>query len=168
MACRRASNGPGTQGDRVAREFTLTGADLAIERSAARLLRGSRSGWEGPWLPGTLYAGGGLLVLAAGLDRRRRGLDPALARRRRRINAELRRVRDAAGLPASDATPLLAQALRSMVSLVPEASDEELDAVLGECDARSYAPSGQEDDHSADDFQERALVFARAIAERTL
>ena len=63
-------------------------------------------------------------------------------------------------------TPMrLSQALRQMLSQVPEAASLELDAFLGDCDARSYAPESQQQAVDAA-FLERAIQLARGIAER--
>lgn len=150
-----------------ARDLAFTGADLAIERDPALLLRDARSGWGGAVLPGGLYAGTALLVGLALVDRRRRDVDPELARRRKRVAEELRRIRHARGLPAGEAVAELADALRRMRALVPHAASPELDSFLGECDARIYAPAGgREDSQSAQLLHERALALGTRIAER--
>ena len=84
------------------------------------------------------------LVAAAWLDRRRRDVDPELARRERNLAANLRRVEAASGLGAREAAAEVAGALRSILAEVPEARSPELDDFLGDCDARRYAPSGAE------------------------
>ena len=151
---------------RDAGTFTLTGADLAIERDLSVLLRDRRRGPIGPWMPVGLYAGTSLLVLAALFDRRRRDVDPVLVRRRKLLETELRRLRGAANLPGDRAVVELAQALRRMLAEVPEARSVEIDEFLSECDARSYAPAGQRQTAQLDEeFQGRALALARGITE---
>jgi hypothetical protein len=151
---------------RDAGTFTLTGADLAIERDLSVLLRDRGRGPLGPWMPVGLYAGTSLLVLAALFDRRRRDVDPVLVRRRKLLEAELGRLRGAANLPGDRAVVELAQALRRMLAEVPEARSVEIDEFLSECDARSYAPAGQRQTAQLDEeFQGRALALARGIAE---
>ncbi len=151
---------------RDAGTFTLTGADLAIERDLSVLLRDRRRGPIGPWMPVGLYAGTSLLVLAALFDRRRRDVDPVLVRRRKLLEAELGRLRGAANLPGDRAVVELAQALRRMLAEVPEARSVEIDEFLSECDARSYAPAGQRQTAQLDEeFQGRALALARGITE---
>jgi hypothetical protein len=51
-----------------------------------------------------------------------------------------------------------------MLQEVPEASKPELDLILGQCDARSYAPAGAEPDASGE-LVGRALELAEAILE---
>jgi hypothetical protein len=155
------------EGTTPGRDLAFTGADLAIERDPELLLRDARSGWGSALLPGSLYAGAVLLVGLALLDRRRRDVDPEVARRRKGVAEELRRIRGARGLPAGEAAAELARALRSMRALVPDAGSPELDSFLGECDARSYAPaSGREVAQRGEPLHERALELGSRIAER--
>jgi hypothetical protein len=103
-----------------------------------------------------------LLVVLAIIDRRRRDVDPQQARRRRLLVEELARVRSAGGLPPGEGATQLAEALRRMLQEAPGASNPEIDEVLGECDARSYAPAGREQP-LAPEFLERATRLAEAI-----
>ena len=50
-----------------------------------------------------------------------------------------------------------------MLAQAPDAGSSELDALLGECDARSYAPKGRERTLDAD-LLDRAAALATAIA----
>ena len=164
-----AETGPSTaeRGDAAGSAFALTGADLAIERDPEVLLgeRGRAPG--GLWAPGALYAAALLAVLAAWIDRRRRELDPAVARRRRELGRELERIREASALPPDEAVRQLAQALRRMMAAVPHAAHERLEGFLSECDARSYAPGGGDGAAALDEaFRARALELGRAIAEQ--
>lgn len=147
-------------------ELGIAGADLAIERDPAKLTgRGYADTtrffeWSGP-----LYAISIGLVLWALWDTRRRRLDPSVVRRRRRLAKARRRIEQAAGeAEEGHIAGLVASVLREMIAEWPASRSAELDAFLGECDARSYAPTGirQELD---DDFLVRARDFARAIEE---
>ena len=143
------------------RSLALTGADLAIEQDLGRVL-GTTGTWGPSWMGPTLYAGSLLLVVLAIIDRRRRDVDPQQARRRRLLVEELARVRSAGGLPPGEGATQLAEALRRMLQEAPGASNPEIDEVLGECDARSYAPAGREQP-LAPEFLERATRLAEAI-----
>jgi len=146
--------------------LVLTGADLAIERDAEQLLRRASVPTRNRWALSGLYAGSCLLVLLARLDRRRRDADPALAERRRRIDAELRRIRSASGLPTREAAAEIARALRALLAESPQLRRPEIDALIGECDARSYAPASDRDGSAIDAaFHQRALELASSLAE---
>jgi len=146
--------------------LVLTGADLAIERDAERLLRRSSGETRHPWAIPGLYAGSGLLLLLVQLDRRRRSVDPALVARRRRIAAELSRIREASRLPCAEAAAEIARALRALLAETPEIRRPEVDALIGECDARSYAPAARADRSPIDPaFCQRALELAEGLAE---
>jgi hypothetical protein len=148
----------------AARHAALTGADLAIERDPAVLLRDARAGPGGVWLTGGLYAGSVLLVALACVDRRRRDVDPALARRRGVLAEQQRVVQGARDLPPAEAAERIAGALRRMLAELPDYRDPELDALIGECDARRYAPPGRGGEGAAD-LAQRAVLAAQRIAE---
>jgi hypothetical protein len=157
---------PGEPGVVRPRSFSLTGADLAIVRDPARLLGGGTGALGGAWLPAGLY-GGGLLALAlAFLDRRRREVDPARLRLRRLADEVRRELDGAASLPAADAASVLARSLRRLHAERPWVHPAGLDAFLGECDARSYAPESQRAAGSlSDDFFARARALVDELVE---
>jgi hypothetical protein len=146
--------------------LVLTGADLAIERDADLLLRSASARTRNGWMIAGLYAGSSLLLLLARLDRRRRNVDPAVVTRRRRVAGELRRMREASNLPASEAAAEIARALRALLAETPDVRHPEIDALIGECDARSYAPAAERDRSPIDAaFHQRALEFAESLTE---
>jgi hypothetical protein len=146
--------------------LVLTGADLAIERDADLLLRGASARTQNSWMIAGLYAGSGLLLLIAQLDRRRRNVDPSVVARRRRVAGGLRRIREASELPASEAAAEIARAMRALLAETPDARHPEIDALIGECDARSYAPAANRDRSPIDAaFHQRALELAQSLTE---
>jgi hypothetical protein len=146
--------------------LVLTGADLAIERDAALLLRRASARTRNRWAASGLYAGSAVLLLLAQLDRRRRNVDPAIVARRRRIEAEMRRLREASNLPAPEAAAEIARTMRALLAEAPDARRPEIDALIGECDARSYAPAADRDSSAIDAaFHQRALELAKALTE---
>jgi hypothetical protein len=146
--------------------LVLTGADLAIERDADLLLRRDSVRTRNSWRIAGLYAGSGLLLLLAQLDRRRRDVDPAVVARRRRVAGELRRMREASNLPASEAAAEIARVMRALLAETPGVRHPEIDALIGECDARSYAPAAERDRSPIDAaFHQRALEFAESLME---
>ena len=124
-----------------------------------------RSTWGGRWLVASLYSGALVLIPLARWQRRRLDVDPALTRRRKIVAAEEQSVREAGRLAPAESLTAVSQALRRMLAQVPEAASAELDAFLGECDARSYAPASQQREVDAA-LLERAVELARDIAER--
>ena len=146
--------------------LVLTGADLAIERNPELLLRRAAVGSRNRWALAGVYAGSVLLLVLAHFDRRRRNLDPAIVARRRRVESELRRIRDASTLPAPEAAAEIARALRALVAETPDVRRPEVDALIGECDARSYAPGTDRDSAPIDAaFHQRALELAQGLTE---
>lgn len=168
------SAGPAESGEASSRisqpanePLRLTGADLAIERDTALLLRRPDVRARSAATLTALYAGSLALVALARFDRRRRSLDPKVAARRRRIEAELRRIRQAGSLPADEAAAEFARGLRALLAEMPEAGRRsEVDAFVGECDARSYAPGRGRDDSRLDPATaQRAIELAQLLAE---
>ena len=154
----RATSGSGS--------LVLTGADLAIERDVELLLRGASARTQHSWMIAGLYAGSGLLLLIAQLDRRRRNVDPSVVARRRQVAGELRRIREASGLPAPEAAAEIARAMRALLAEAPDARHPEIDALIGECDARSYAPAANRESAPIDAaFHQRALDLAQRLTE---
>lgn len=145
----------------------VSGADLAIERDPALLVRDARTAWGGRWLPAGVYAGSVMAVLLALLERRRQDLGPEAGDRRRRIERELRAIRQAAGAPATEGAGSLSRALRRLAAESGDGRDPELDALLGECDACAYAPAALRRAAPLDpQLHRRALALAERLAER--
>jgi hypothetical protein len=148
------------------RPLVLTGADLAIERDADLLLLRASARSRNTWMIAGLYTGSGLLLLLAQFDRRRRNVDPAVVARRRRVAGELHRMQEASNLPASEAAAEIARAMRALLAETPDVRRPEIDALIGECDARSYAPAAGRDRSPIDSaFHQRALELARGMTE---
>lgn len=155
-------NGPGEDANVRARTFALTGADLAIERDLGRMFEKGRGGTRALWLIGSCYAAGLLLIPAAIVDRRRRDVDPRVTARRRGVALGRAKVEAARSLPPVEAAAAIAAALRQMLAAAPEGGSAALEELLGECDARSYAPPGQAAELD-DDLFERAAEIARGF-----
>jgi len=145
--------------------LALTGADLAVERDREILLRDQRVGGGGSLTLAGLYAFGIACVGVAALDRRHRDIDPRLLARRRSLAAARREAEAALEKPERDGAEALARALRTMLSQVPDTGSPELDALLGECDARSYALTATSPAPLPDELRERASRLARALEE---
>ena len=68
------------------------------------------------------------------------------------------------GGPASEAAAEIARSMRALLAETPNVRRPEIDALIGECDARSYAPPGQGAELD-DVFRERGRELAGRIAE---
>jgi hypothetical protein len=113
-----------------------------------------------------MYLGALTIVLFALWDRRRRGVDPAVASRRRRVEYEMSRLREAVNFPAAEAASELAGALRALLAEISNGPRAEIDKLVGECDARSFAPAHERDASLLDpEFHRRALELARLLTE---
>jgi hypothetical protein len=146
--------------------LALTGADLAIERDADLLLRRASTRARNTWMIAGFYGGSSLFLLLAKFERRRRNVDPAVVARRRRVAGELRRIREASNLPASEAAAEIARAMRALLAETPDVRRPEIDALIGECDARSYAPAASSDRSPMEAaFHQRALELAQSLTE---
>lgn len=146
--------------------WPVAGANLAVERDVARLARDERPGGRSS-LPAlaSLYALGAGLVGVAWIDRRRRGVAPEVLERRRASAHAERDVARALDLPEREAAERIARALRAMLAQTPNAATPELDALLGELDARSYAPPTTARDPLPEALRERARACTAALAE---
>jgi hypothetical protein len=129
-------------GDRV-RGFDAGSVDLSIERDIG-VLTTTGSGTSNVAALASLYAVGlGLAGLGAWAGRRAR-LDPRVVGLHKSLDAEMDRVRavaSASETSARESARELADALRRMRALVPDAHVPDLDVLLGELDAVVFAPS---------------------------
>jgi hypothetical protein len=56
--------------------------------------------------------------------------------------------------------------MRALLAAAPDVRRPEIDALIGECDARSYAPAASRDSSPIDAaFHQRALELAQSLAE---
>jgi len=157
--------GEGTAGPARSGSLALTGADLAVERSPDVLLRDDRASGSNVAALGGLYALGLAFVGLAAFDRRRRDVDPEVAARRSGLTRARREVEAALALPERDAAEALGRALRTMLASVPDAACAELDELLGECDARSYALVAGSETSLPEALKEQARHLAAQIEE---
>ncbi len=155
----------GDLGGQSPSSLSLTGADLAIERNLTSLARSSAAGAGRRAVIAGIYLIPSALLGLVLLDRRRRSVDPRVLRVRARLSAQGKRIQAAAGLPNAEGVREVADALRTMLAEANEVGGTELEAFLGECDARIYAPA-EIAPSNPEDLVERALGFARQIRDR--
>ena len=125
-----------------ATSFERSGASLAIDRDADRVLRGGPSGSGDRVGIAALYLVGlGLLVFAA-IDRRRLSVDPVERARARAFAEAGRALEQALESSGADAAAGVGRALRELVATLPDLADEEVDGLIAECDAIRFRPSG--------------------------
>ncbi|MEE3329229.1 MAG: BatD family protein [Myxococcota bacterium] len=148
-----------------ASSLALTGANLAVERDSEILLRDARTGGANAVATGSLYGLGLALVGLAIADRRRRSIDPETAALQRSLAKATRELESVLSQPASQAAEAASRALRQMLSLAPDAAGAELDAILGELDARSYAPPTLDESPLPESLCEEARRTAASIVE---
>ncbi|NUQ62554.1 MAG: BatD family protein [Pirellulales bacterium] len=142
--------------------FSLSGADLAIEPSAAVVLRNSTGRFRGVVLPAVVYGAGLLLLTAAVIDRRRRNVDPVLTARRKKVRQQQTKIAHASKLATAQAAEEIAAAVRALLAELPDVDRDEAEAVIAACESVAYAP-----ENSADRGLDPALVQrAQALAAR--
>lgn len=142
----------------------LTEADLAIETDVARMFRDESARYGGRLTRMGIYGGSVLLVVAFWWWRRVAQADPVLQERRKRLKEQVQRILAAAGQPQQKAATEIAAALRQIVSHANGEDRSEIDQLLQDCDAMTYAPTsavpGPIDSH----LHSRALNLARELA----
>jgi hypothetical protein len=141
--------------------FSLSGADLAIEREPKVVLRDSGGMFtKSTVLPMTIYSVGFLLVVVALCERRRRSIDPELAIRRKTARKQQARIARAADLAPREAAEEIAAALRIMMSEVPDVPRDEAQAVIASCESIAYAPGADGEVRLDNTLVERAKKVA--------
>ena len=115
---------------------------------------------------GAVYAASLSLLGVSLVLRRRADVDPELGRQRRALRQQRALIVRARSQPRSRAVGTIAEALRAMVRLSPGARRRELDQLVAECDAVTFAPAQAGEEEPLDPaFQQRALELADAMLE---
>ena len=144
--------------------FTLSGADLTIEKDIARLINTSSSqfGFTQWTLQVTCY-GLGILALGFAVIARRRGdVDPAVSARQQVLKQQRSAVTQA------DTVRELANALRQIAAAatISSTSRTQYESLLAECDNRVYAPEASAKQVDSG-LRQRALMLADEILAST-
>jgi hypothetical protein len=149
------------------KRYDLTGADLAMETSAAKLLVNESERYGGTMVRAGIYVASVLLVLFAWLWRRVADVDPEIVRRRKLVKEQLRQITQAGKLPGNEAARQIAGAMRKMTAQANGQLRGEVDHLLVECDNLAYAPDGDRVEPLDQTLYERAIKVAEAVAKET-
>ncbi|WP_231743783.1 BatD family protein [Stieleria neptunia] len=155
-----ASNDPAAESSRSSgpRSFTLSGADLAIERDPQRLLTGSTSLLARPSFQWAGYALGSACLIVALVDRKRRQVDPAVRKASAVVRAQRGRIAAAERLPEKEAALQIAEALRVAHLEFPDTDRSTIQTIIAQCEAIAYKPGDDADARIAPDLLGRALA----------
>jgi hypothetical protein len=158
QAVKRASAG-------LPKRYDLTGADLAIEASAAKLLVNESERYGGIMVRTGIYLASVLLVFFAWLWRRVAEVDPEIHRRRKLVKEQLRQITQAGRLPRYEAARQIAAAMRRMTTQANGQLRGEVEHLLMECDNLAYAPDGDTREPLDQTLYERAIKVAEGVAK---
>ena len=152
--------------DRVVRStsLSLTGANLAVERDSAKLLRNVRSGGRNQMVTAALYGAGLALIGFAAFDARRRAADPVLVKRARAFKRAELAIEKAFELPEEAAASVLGRALRELVAELPSEAGPAFDQLISECDTLRFARGAKGEDR---DSQEETRILSESLRDRT-
>lgn len=126
--------------------ISFVGANLAIEKNAAKLMSVSGGLLQSQQASTVLYSLG-LLSLVAGFAIRRRGGDDAgAAEEKQRLKAVRKRIQAAKSLPTRKAAEEIAASMREFVVLpsTPPATRAKAEPIIARCETLVYQPSGPE------------------------
>ncbi len=147
------------------KRYDLTGADLAMETSAAKLLVNESERYGGAMVRAGIYVASALLVLFAWLWRRGAEVNPEVVHRRKLVKEQLKQITQAGKLPRNDAARQIAAAMRKMTAQANGQLRGEVDHLLVECDNLAYAPHDDRVEPLDQSLYERAIKVAEAVAK---
>ncbi len=158
----------------------LSGADLAIESDARKVLHQKSKGTIRLTTQLALHGAGLLAIVVALVDRRRRNIDPRIVEQRQEVKQLVQQIRGARHQNRSTAAEMIAHSLRGLMARLPEATRDtlaagaalggtspggtslrtETEAIIAECETLIYAP-GEAEELSVDrSLWERAQQVA--------
>jgi len=147
------------------KRYDLTGVDLAIKTSAAKLLVNESERYGGTMVRAGIYLASVLLVFFAWLWRRVAEVDPEIHRRRKLVKEQLRQITQARKLPRNEAARQIAAAMRRMTTQANGPLSGEVEHLLMECDNLAYAPDGVTVEPLDQTLYERAIKVAEGVAK---
>lgn len=140
--------------------LSFVGANLAIERDPEKLLDDSRNAFAATSLIVSLYALGGLAVLAAVVVRRRQQVDPEIVRQKSQQKKWRQQIATAADEPPREALQRVAEALQQMAAERQGPERADADALIAECETRIFAPQSSIREADVLALVDRAIAVA--------
>jgi hypothetical protein len=151
-------SGVGTAG------FVFVGANLAIERDAARLLEQTSLGTSPKTIAILVYALAAAVLMGGMALRRRAQMDTESLRKRKQRKAVRKHVASAAQLPPREAADRVARSMRELVAHDHLARRGEAEAVIARCEHIIFS-TGQSDTHDMQELVRQALALVDEAAE---
>ena len=127
--------------------LAFVGANLAIERNAARLLENANLGTSPKTITMILYGLATLVLLGGAAVRRRTQMDTESLRKRKQLKAARKHLVSAAQLPPRDAANRIARSMRELVAQYHLSRRSEAEAIIVRCEhiIFSTGPSDTQD-----------------------
>ena len=143
--------------------YTLSGADLSINRDVRLLTRSYGSFLGSWWQQGLSYGLAVMLMFIAALIRRQADVDPETTEKFKELKLQRDIISNTANVED------LSDALRRMASVTQVISRQEYESLLAECDALQYAPDSVDADRRPNplsgDLRNRGLSLADEMLE---
>ena len=143
--------------------YTLSGADLSINRDVRLLTRSSGSFLGSWWQQGLSYGLAVMLMFIVALIRRQADVDPETTEKFKELKLQRDIISNTANVED------LSDALRRMASVTQVISRQEYESLLAECDALQYAPDSVDADRRPNplsgDLRNRGLFLADEMLE---
>ena len=142
-------------------------ADLSIEVSPERLLTNQRPRISETLAQAACYLGGLTLLMLAVWDRRRRLVDPQVARQRQNLREHQQRIQSAAGLPRDVAAKRIADSLRAVAASANAEQRSRIEPLIAQCEEIIYVPEGGNGELVQPEFVARAAGLTAEILQET-
>ena len=143
--------------------YTLSGADLSINRDVRLLTRSYGSFLGSWWQQGLSYGLAVMLMFIVALIRRQADVDPETTEKFKELKLQRDIISNTANVED------LSDALRRMASVTQVISRQEYESLLAECDALQYAPDSVDADRRPNplsgDLRNRGLSLADEMLE---
>lgn len=152
-----AGQGPATESNDQSRTYSLSGADLAIQRDVDQLMRGKTRLLAAGSFQVAVYALGSLCIVVAWVDRKRRSVDPAVRHADHVLRQQRSRVVAAEKLSEKEAAKQVADALRTVIAEMPDIDRTVSQSLIAQCETIVYKPSGDSQSRIDGDLVRQAL-----------